>query len=71
MNMSQLICAKFLDMEMMQKFMSVVLLSGWTSKERERCMFATGRNLLFNKGELLEENCNNNEQDLVLNLVSD
>ncbi|MEM7591548.1 MAG: HdeA/HdeB family chaperone [Cyanobacteria bacterium P01_A01_bin.83] len=70
-NMSQLTCAEFLDMGMMQKVMSVVWLSGWTSKEQERYMFAPDRNLLSNKEELLEENCKNNEQDLVLNQIPD
>lgn len=71
MNMSQLTCADFLDMGMMQKVMSVVWLSGWTSKDQERYMFAPDRNLLSNKEELLEENCESNEQDLVLNQIPD
>lgn len=69
MNMSQLTCADFLDMGMMQKVMSVVWLSGWTSKEQERYIFAADRNLLSNKKELLEENCSNNQQDIVLNQI--
>ena len=72
MNMSKkLTCANFLDMDMMQKVMSVVWLSGWTSKEQEKYMFAPDRNLLSNKKELLEENCQSNEQDLVLNQIPD
>ncbi|MEM7593460.1 MAG: HdeA/HdeB family chaperone [Cyanobacteria bacterium P01_A01_bin.83] len=55
-NMSQLTCAEFLDMGMMQKIMSVVWLSGWTSKEQERYMFAPDLQLLSNKEDLLAEN---------------
>ncbi len=70
-NMSQLTCEEFLDMGMMQKIMSVVWLSGWTSKEEERYMFAPDRKLLSNKEDLLEQYCQNNQQDLVLNQVPD
>lgn len=70
-NMSQLTCAEFLDMGRMQKIMSVVWLSGWTSKEQERYLFAPDRGLLSNKEELLKDNCKNNEGDLVLNQVPD
>ncbi|MEM8721234.1 MAG: HdeA/HdeB family chaperone [Cyanobacteria bacterium P01_G01_bin.39] len=68
-NMSQLTCAEFLDMGMMQKIMSVVWFSGFTSNESERYMFAPDRSLLSNKQDSLEDNCQSNQQDLVMNQI--
>ena len=51
----------------MQQVMSLVWLRGWSSKEKY--MFATDRSLLSNKKDSLEEACQDNAQELVVNRV--
>ncbi|MGD1917505.1 MAG: HdeA/HdeB family chaperone [Pleurocapsa sp.] len=66
-DMSNLTCEEFVDLGRMEKIMGLVWLSGWAAQRQGNFTFTADRTVLSKRKDALENACENNEQDLVIN----
>ena len=66
-DMAQLTCAEFKDLGRMEKMMSLVWLSGWEAQQQGDFTFTPDRGAMSQRQDAIEEACENNEQDFVMN----
>lgn len=66
-DMSNLTCEEFVDLGRMEKIMGLVWLNGWAAQRRGNFTFIADRTVLSKRKDALENACENNEQDLVMN----
>lgn len=69
-DMSQLTCQEFLQMDRMPQVMSVVWYSGWAAQKQGTFAFTPDRNKITEQKESLTSACESNSNDLVLNQLS-
>jgi hypothetical protein len=69
-DMSQLTCAKFDDLDTMEQMMSMIWLSGWTAEKQGNFTFAPDRGAMSDRKDALEAACENNQQALVMNQLT-